>query len=150
MSKKSDHASAAEREFADHLQEFKIPAKRILKSRFEKAPDVEIEGYKYIDLDEVQERIILDSKYSLSGFTTDRLQSQVEMKYCRLPTDFSICFFRSYKSAVNRGDKNRMGMDARLGSMLLAYWLGYGTKEELWEIFTSKNKFPKKEVKVEI
>lgn len=137
-SAKTQRWKGAEYEFADTLKEFKIPAERIKKGTYESDHDVRIIGHPNFKG---------ESKFSAAGFKTSRLAEVTEMKYCTSAEDVALMFFRAYKGVVNRGDKNRCGVDARFMSCLLSYWLGFGSKDELWDIYVKGNKVPKKETK---
>lgn len=118
---------AAERQLATILCKYKIPAKRKSQRQENYAisiDDVGIEGADWIKL---------DAKYRKSGFAVNTLLDVVEKKYARLPNEIGIV---GLKGGGQHG--MRFLLDDEFGAMLLSYWLGHATKEELWAIYNGK------------
>lgn len=113
----------AERQLADIYQKFKIDAERISRAGnySESTYDVRINGAPELKS---------DSKYSQAGFKTSRLLEVIREKYCPNKQDVPILFCKGY-----REHGGKITVDAEFFSMLLAFWLGKGTKEELLDIF---------------
>ena len=118
----------AEKGFALVLQEFNIPAIRLTRNdNYSKScPDIEIEGADWI---------FGDSKYSKAQpYRHHGKIKETEARYCKKKGDTAILFSKNYKE--------HGGMIAsrdRFFAMLLAYWLGKGTKEELWAIYLKES-----------
>lgn len=118
---------AAEKQLAAILCKYKIPAKRKSQRQENYAisiDDVGIEGHDWIKL---------DSKYRKSGFAVNTLLDVVEKKYAKLPGEVGIV---GLKGGGQYG--MRFLMDDEFAAMLISYYLGFGTKEELWEIYHGK------------
>lgn len=117
----------AESQWAKILGKFKVPAQRRVSRMANyrvSEDDVEVIGHP---------EIISDSKYSIHGFKVNRLLEVVREKYEKNPGDISFLLTKGYKE---RGMKATV--DAEVAAMLLSYWLGNGTKEELMEIYLGK------------
>ena len=113
-----------EKSFAAVYREFNIPANR--KNRANdysiSDDDVEIEGFPWIRN---------DSKYTKAQpFKHHGKLREIEFKYCKNKGDVAILRTANYKE---RGGV--ISVRDRFFAMLLSYWLGFGTKEELWSIY---------------
>lgn len=118
---------SAEKAVAKLLQKYNIPAERISRSGNYSVSDfdVRINGYPEAKI---------DSKYSVKSFHTTTLLNIVREKYCEFDRDIPMLFCKGYQE---RGFK--VTADGDYFAMLLAFWLGKGTKEELWAIFTKQS-----------
>lgn len=118
-----DAWKSLERRWSKMLNKYKVPAKR--KSRAgnycESTDDVGIEGHPSIKS---------DAKYSIRGFKTNRLWEVMRDKYCVAPEDMAILLTAGYKE---RG--MRATVDGEFMAMLLSHWLGFGSKEDLMNIY---------------
>lgn len=122
MSSKTQRWKNAERQVAEILKKYNIPAKRITRAGnySESTYDVEIEGHPELKN---------DSKYSASGFKTNRLLDVVRDKYCKEIKDEPVLWTKGYRET-----SMKMTVDGEFGALLLAYWLGKDTKENLEKI----------------
>lgn len=119
----------AEYYFRDVYLKYKIPARRETRMGNWAVSDYEI---KIEGADQVKS----DAKYSQSRpFRTNGLMEELESKYCKEKGDFGVLLTKNYKEkgacVVVRDE---------VFAMLLSYWLGHGTKEELLDIYTGKTK----------
>lgn len=118
----------AERSVRDVLIEFLIPAFRKTRAGNYSISDfdVGIEGF---------EEWKFDSKYSKSQpFRHHNKLAVIEEKYCPSKTDFPILVTRNYKERFSCTT-----VYTRLFAMLLSYWLGFGTKEQLMKIYLKES-----------
>lgn len=120
---------SAEAQLANVLQEFNIPAFRKTTRSGNwgvSDDDVGIEGADWLKN---------DSKYSkASPFKNHRLLSVIEEKYCKSKDDVPVLYTKNYKEHFGC-----ITVKVKFFAMLLSYWLGHGTKEELWAIYTKKS-----------
>ena len=114
----------SERQWATILNKYKLTAKRKTRAGnfSESTDDVSIEELPFT---------INDSKYSVRGWKQNRLMEEAHLKYAKNKGDSTILITKGFKE---RGQCATV--DAEFMAMLLAYWAGAGTKEELWEIYT--------------
>lgn len=112
-----------EHKAAEVMQKYKIPATR--KTRGDNFAisdfDVGIDGHP---------EVIIDAKYTQRGWVTNRLVDETRAKYAKAKTDPVLIWTKGFRE---RGEK--CCMDGEFAAMLLSYWLGYGTKEELFRIW---------------
>ena len=114
----------AENYFADMYKKYKIPAHRATRAGdwSQKDFEVKIEGHP---------EIVGDSKYSQARpFRHHGLVQEAEAKYCKTEDSFAVILTKNYKergACVTVRDE--------VWAMLLADWLGAGTKEELMKIY---------------
>jgi len=122
----------AERGWAEILCKYKLNAKRKTRAGnfSESTDDVSIEELPWT---------ANDTKYSIKGWKQNRLLDETRAKYCPNKGDTAILLTKGYKE---RGQCATV--DAEFMAMLLAYWAGVGTKEELWNIYIGKVKPPTK------
>lgn len=109
------------------MQKYKIPAFRHEQRQNNYAisiDDVGITGFPWIKI---------DCKYRVNGFQTNTLLSVVEDKYCKEATDVAVLVTKGFQE---RGQ--RVTIDDEFFCVLLGYFLGVGTKEELWSIYNGK------------
>jgi len=113
----------AEKGIVTLLAKFGVTAERISRgSDFGKSiDDVRVYGAPELKV---------DSKYSVNNWKTSRLLEEVREKYCINSIEVPILFCKGYKE---QGYK--VTIDGDYFAMLLAHWLGKGTKEELEKIF---------------
>ena len=84
--------------------------------------DVEIEGHSFFKG---------DSKYSASNpYRHHGKIKEIESKYCKEEGDVPVLYTRNYKE-----HGGYISVKDEYFAMLLSYWLGFGTKEELMEIY---------------
>lgn len=114
----------SERQWASILSKYKLNATR--KSRagdFSKMDDdVGIAELPWT---------INDSKYSTKGWKQNRLLEETARKYAKNKGDSTVLITKGYREVGQCAT-----VDAEFMAMLLAYWAGVGSKEELWEIYT--------------
>lgn len=127
MSKETARWKNTEKMFPKLLGKFGISAERISR-----AGNYAVSTYDCI-INSFPE-LKSDCKFSIQGFKTSRMLEVVREKYCTLPNDIPVLFCRGYKE---RGGK--VTIDATFFAMLLAFWMGKGTKESLWDIYTKKS-----------
>lgn len=129
MSSNTQNWKNAESLFAKVLQEFKIPAVRKTSraGNFGLSDyDVEIEGHSFFKG---------DSKYTKAApFKHHGLLKTIEAKYCKEPGDEAVLYTRNYKER-----KGVISVDDRFFAMLLSYYLGFGEKGELMEVFNARS-----------
>lgn len=116
-----------EKQWEKILKKYGIPAYRKQERRLNfsiSVDDVGILGYPSIKS---------DCKYRASGFAANTLLDEVESKYCKTPEDFAILIC---KGKNERGQK--VVIDSEVAAMLLSYWLGFNTKEDLETIRLQK------------
>lgn len=117
---------ASESQWPKTLKEFKVGAVRISRAGdySQSIDDVRILGADWLKN---------DCKYRKSGFLSSTLLKDTEDLYCKEPGDTQIVITKGYR---------QVGQDCvvhdRFMAMLLSYWLGCATKEELWEIYLKK------------
>jgi hypothetical protein len=121
---KTGNWKAAEKSFARVYQEFGIPAVR--KNRANNYSisddDIEIEGQPWIRS---------DSKHTKAQpFRHHGKLREIEEKYCTKTGDVAV--LRTHNHREHGGV---ISVRDRFFSMLLAYWLGTGSREELWKIY---------------
>jgi hypothetical protein len=123
MSAASSRWKGLEKSWSKLLNRFKVPATRISRAANYNVSDydVRIEGAEWLKS---------DTKYSTQSFKTSRLLDIIEDKYCKEPGDQPILICKGYKE---HGMK--VTLKGAFAAMLLAYWLGTGTKEELMKIY---------------
>jgi hypothetical protein len=128
MSAKTQRWKNAEKQLAETYQEFKIDAERVSR-----AGDYSVSDFDVRIKD--QEWVKSDSKYSQEKWKETRLLEAAEDRYCKVPGDTMIIATKGYRQT---------GMTAIIGlrffAMLLSYWIGAGTKEELWSIYMKDKK----------
>ena len=115
-----------ERAIAKLLGKYGVPAERVSR-----ASNYHVSDYDVKILDDPSAKI--DGKYSLKGFATSRLLDIVKEKYCTLKEDVPMLFCKGYKE---RGFKTTV--EGEYFVMLLAFWQGRGTKEELLTIYNKE------------
>ncbi len=122
-----------EKKWEKMLCRFKVPAKRRTRGNdwAESTDDVEIIGHPTLRS---------DTKYSTAGFKVNRLHAVMEEKYCPEDDYFAILLTAGYKE---RGMKAMV--EGEFMAMLISHWLGYGTKEELMDIYLNGPKKEKEE-----
>lgn len=120
---KTGNWKGAERFVASVYQKYKIPATRISRAGnfAESTYDVDIEGHPEIKT---------DSKYSKQNFRHHGKLETIRFKYCKSRGDIPVLSTKNYKE---RGSV--FSVEDEFFSMLLSYWLGFGTKEELLAIY---------------
>ena len=119
----------AEYYFRDVYLKYKIPARRDTRAGNFSVSDFEIK------IDE-HPGIKSDAKYSQAQpFRHHGKLQELEVKYCKEKTDIGVLLTKNYKE---RGAC--ITVRDEVFAMLLSYWLGYGTKEELWSIYTKQKK----------
>jgi len=114
----------AEHFFANVYKKFKIPAYRDTRAGNYSVSDyeVKIEGHP---------EIASDSKYSQARpFRHHGLVKELEYKYCKTKGSFGVLLTKNFKE-----HGGCITVRAEVFAMLLSYWLGYATKEELMKIF---------------
>lgn len=114
----------AERVFADIYNKFKIEAYRKTRAgNFSVSDyDVEIVG---------EPRFKNDSKYTKKApFRHHGKWREIKEKYCKEKEDIPILFTKNAREHFGL-----VSVDARFFAMLLSYWLGKATKEELESIY---------------
>jgi len=74
-----------------------------------------------------------DTKYSQAGFKTNRLMHETEEKYCKEKLDFAAIVTKGYKE-----QGQDVCVDSEFMAMLLAFWAGVATKEELISTYLGK------------
>lgn len=124
---KVDNWKRLEKEFPLLLQKYGIPAYRREQRQANYAisiDDVGITGHDYIKI---------DTKYQKAGWSVNTLLNTLKKKYCKTPDDFGVIVT---KGGSERGQKVVIQDD--FFAILLSYWLGYKTKEELLEIYHGK------------
>lgn len=128
MSAKTERWKNAERRAVKVLQKYKIPAERIM----DRSGNFAISTYdaRINGLHEAK----IDIKYSIKNFKTSTMLDIVRDKYCEFPNDFPVMMCVGYKE-----NNFKTTIDADIFAMLLSFWMGCSTKEELWSIFTSKS-----------
>jgi hypothetical protein len=125
---KTQNWKNAEYYFANLYKKFKIPAYRESRGGDwgKKDFEVKIEGHP---------EIVSDSKYSEARpFRHHGLVQEAKAKYCKDKSFFPVILTKNYKE---RG--GCISIQDKLFAMLLSYWLGYGTKEELWNIYLGED-----------
>lgn len=122
-----------EKAWADLLCKYKLNAKRISRAGnfAQSIDDVSIEELPWTSN---------DTKYSIQGWKQNRLLDETEAKYCKEKGDTAILITKGYKE---RGQCATI--DAEFLAMLLAFYAGVGTKEELWAIYTRQSSKETKE-----
>lgn len=122
MSKVSRWKSA-EGQGAKIANEFLIPAERISRASnySESIWDISLK-----DLPEYK----VDSKYSVQGWKTNRMLDVVAEKYCKDRQDKAVLLTKGYREVGMKAM-----VDARLFFMLLSFFHGYASKEELEKIY---------------
>ncbi len=118
----------AEHYFANVYKKYKMPAFRDTRAGDYSKVDYEIKITGHPE-------IASDSKYSQARpFRHHGLVQEIEFKYCKdNPDAFGVLLTKNYKehgACITVRDE--------IFAMLLSHWLGYGTKEELWEIYKGK------------
>lgn len=76
-----------------------------------------------------------DCKFSTKPWRQNNMLEIVRDKYCPNKDDIPLLFCRQIK---DRGGK--VVVDDEFAAMLISFWLGKGTKEELWDIYLGKKK----------
>jgi hypothetical protein len=117
-----------ERQWAKTLCDFKLPAKRISRAgNFGLSTyDVSIDG---------ADHVISDGKYSQSGFLICRQVREAAQKYAKKPTDFVVILSKGYRDVGQTASTSDLTL-----ALLLAYWEGAGTREELYQIYQDRVK----------
>lgn len=124
----------AEYYFRDLYLKYKIPARRDTRMGNYAVSDFEIK------IDE-QPHIKSDAKYSQAQpFRHHGKLAELEHKYCKDKLDIGVLLTKNYKE---RGAC--ITVRDEIFAMLLSYWLGYGTKEELLAIYTRQSSKETKE-----
>lgn len=124
----TDNWKNAEYYFRNLYLKYKIPARRDTRMGNYSVSDFEIK------IDE-QPHIKSDAKYSQARpYRHHGKLAEIEFKYCKdNPDAFGVLLTKNYKehgACITVRDE--------IFAMLLSHWLGYGTKEELWEIYKGK------------
>lgn len=117
----------AENQLANVLKDFGIPAYRKTRAGNWSISDTDVgvEGH---------DNLKLDSKYTKAQpFRHHGLLEVICEKYCKNPEDVGILFTKNYKEHFGN-----VTIHVKFFAMLLSYWLGCGTKDELWAKFMSK------------
>lgn len=130
MSAATSRWKNCERLLAKTLEKYGIGAKRITRAGnySESTWDVTVFGFPELKL---------DSKYSLQGFRTSRMLETVRRKYCPAKTDIPVLFCKGYKEI-----SGKVTIDAEFFAILLSFWMGKDTKENLLAKF-NKRRVPK-------
>jgi hypothetical protein len=118
----------AEKQWATTLKKYKIPATRISR-----AANFAVSDFDVFILGHPEYKS--DSKYRKSGFSVSKLLDDIRKKYCKSKADVPILVT---KSGGQHGE-NCMVEDEFL-AMILSFWLGFGTKEELQGIYDVRNR----------
>ena len=127
MSKKSvtQNWKNAEKYFANVYMKYKIPAHRETRGANFAISDYEVK------IDE-HPFIKSDAKYSQAQpYRHHGKLEELESKYCKEKGDIGVLLTKNFKehgACITVRDE--------VFAMLLSHWLGYGTKEELWKIYT--------------
>lgn len=123
---KTSNWKRAERQGVKFLQKYKIPAFRHDQRQLNYAisiDDIGIEGHPFFKF---------DSKYRKSGFVSHSLLKEIEDKYC--PNgEHAVLITKGFNE---RGQK--VTIEDEFFAMLLSYWLGFASKEELLSIYNGK------------
>jgi len=111
MSKETSRWKNAERQLANILSEYGIPAERISRAGnySESTYDVRVLGFPELKC---------DSKYSIKGFLTSRLLEVVREKYCKNKGDIPIIFCKGYKER-----RGKIVIDVDFFAELLKCWI---------------------------
>lgn len=127
-SKETQRWKSAERLGAKLFSKYKLESERISRSgNFgESTYDIKVKDHPELKV---------DSKYSQAGFRTNRMLDIVQSKYCSEKTDIPVLLTKGYKEIGMKAT-----VDAEYLAMLLSFWLGYGSKEELEDIYFGKKK----------
>ena len=124
---RSNAWKAAEKQWAAFLCQFKLTAVR--RSRAgnwsQSTDDVAVEELPFT---------INDTKYSVKAWKSNRLLEECHAKYFKNVGDSTILVTKGYKEVGLCAT-----VDGRFLAMLLAFWAGVGTKEELWSIYTKQS-----------
>lgn len=122
-----------ERQWAKDLQTFGVEAERISRAGNYSVSihDIDIKAAPWIKS---------DAKYSEKNFKVNRLFNETEFKYCKEKEDTVVLLTKGYKE---RGQCATV--DSRFLAMLLSFYLGCGTKEDLWKIYLKEVKNEKSE-----
>ena len=126
-SPKTQRWKAAEYQFADVFQKFKIPATRVNRGADwgKSDTDVKIEG---------KPQYMLDSKQTTAApFRHHGKYREIKNKYCKSPGDIPILFTKNYKEHFGL-----ISVDINFFAALLSVFEGYVTKEEALEILNGK------------
>lgn len=126
MSKATNNWKRNESMWANVLAKFGVEAKRISRAGnfSESIHDVVVNGFPELKS---------DAKFSIKPWRQNNMLEVVRDKYCKLPNEIPLLYCRQYK---DRGGK--VVIDDDFAAMLIAFWMGKGTKEELWNIYMGK------------
>ena len=115
-----------ERMWPKCLAKFGVEAERISRSGnySESIHDCRVMGFPELKS---------DTKFSVKPWRQNNMLEVVREKYCKLKTEIPLLYCRQIK---DRGGK--VVIDDTFAAMLLAFWLGKGTKEDLWDIYLGK------------
>lgn len=122
-----------EKKWSEILCKYGLTAHRVSRAGNYQVSDYDV---KVAEMPE----LISDCKYSIHSFKTNRLLDEVEDKYKKAKGDTAILVTKGYKEHGQDAS-----CDSEFMAMLLAYWVGVGSKEDLWATY-SKTK-PAKETK---
>jgi hypothetical protein len=118
-----------EKGFAELYQEFGIPAyrKNRVMNYSVSDDDVGIENHPWIRN---------DNKYTKAApFKHHGKLREIEFKYCKQKGDVAVLRTTNFKE---RGGV--ISVRDRFFAMLLSYWLGYKSKDELWSTYMKEKK----------
>jgi len=127
MSRRANNWKNAEKYGRDLYLKYKIPA-----TRETRADDYSVSDFE-IKVDNHPE-IVTDSKYSEARpYRHHALILEAEDKYCKDKGDIAVILTKNFSKSGGC-----ITVRDQAFAMLLSYWLGYGTKEELLEIYKSR------------